>query len=155
MDVRKIMLHKHLPIRFYRFHQNDKRTKNKTLLFFSLLILGYAGVHIFIEVQSRYRYFIIPTFMIMQGYGVYLITQYMKKIPGVKSTLTKTLYFSVECFFYMINNFLSRLFTLQLKLIYSSLQRLLYIFMLCITCFFAILYKSSALQSPSTLPITG
>ena len=56
-----------------------REQKNKTLLFFSLLILGYAGVHIFIEVQSRYRYFIIPTFMIMQGYGVYLITQYMKK----------------------------------------------------------------------------
>ncbi|EMI9087326.1 MULTISPECIES: glycosyltransferase family 39 protein [Bacillus] len=56
-----------------------KEQRNKTLLFFSLLILGYVGVHFFIEIQSRYRYFIIPTFMIIQGYGVYLITQYIKE----------------------------------------------------------------------------
>ncbi|MBO1581557.1 glycosyltransferase family 39 protein [Bacillus sp. XF8] len=56
-----------------------KETNNKQLSFFLLLLLGYAAVHLLIEIQTRYRYFIMPTFIIIQSYGIYLTTQYIKK----------------------------------------------------------------------------
>jgi 4-amino-4-deoxy-L-arabinose transferase-like glycosyltransferase len=42
----------------------------KVLVLFFLLILGYVAIHLFIEIQTRYRYFIIPSFVIIQSYGV-------------------------------------------------------------------------------------
>ncbi|WP_369900908.1 glycosyltransferase family 39 protein [Bacillus manliponensis] len=56
-----------------------KERKNEYLLFFLLLILGYVAVHLLIEIQTRYRYFIMPTFIILQGYGIYLLAQLGKK----------------------------------------------------------------------------
>jgi hypothetical protein len=52
--------------------------KNNLHLFFILLILGYAAVHLLVEIQTRYRYFIIPSFVILQGYGVYVVYMYFK-----------------------------------------------------------------------------
>ncbi|MBD3108430.1 glycosyltransferase family 39 protein [Bacillus sp. AGMB 02131] len=35
-----------------------------------LLIVGYILVHLLIEIQTRYRYFIIPAFILFAGYGL-------------------------------------------------------------------------------------
>lgn len=37
---------------------------------FLLLILGYAAVHVLIEIQIRYRYFLIPSFVLFAGFGL-------------------------------------------------------------------------------------
>lgn len=50
-----------------------ERSLNKHLSLFLLLIAGYISVHFLIELQTRYRYFIIPSFIILQSYGVYTI----------------------------------------------------------------------------------
>lgn len=44
-----------------------------------LLILGFMAIHLLIELQTRYRYFIIPSFMIIQSYGVLTIYSFYKK----------------------------------------------------------------------------
>ena len=51
---------------------------NKNLLIL-LLIAGYASVHFFIEIQTRYKYFMIPLLAIVQGYGVYISSKYLKR----------------------------------------------------------------------------
>jgi 4-amino-4-deoxy-L-arabinose transferase-like glycosyltransferase len=48
---------------------NNKLPTNLSL--FLLLIIGYVAVHLLIEIQTRYRYFIIPSFFIIESYGVY------------------------------------------------------------------------------------
>jgi len=52
--------------------------KDTILLFFFLLFL-YIGIHFFIEIQARYRYFIYPLFFIIAGNGVHVIYQFMRK----------------------------------------------------------------------------
>lgn len=44
---------------------------------FLLLIIGYVTVHFLIEYQTRYRYFIIPSFTIIQSYGLYLCYRFI------------------------------------------------------------------------------
>lgn len=56
----------------------SKNPINNSLHLFVLLILGYVAVHLLIEIQTRYRYFIIPSFVILQSYGMYLGYQYIK-----------------------------------------------------------------------------
>lgn len=46
---------------------------------FLLLIVGYVLIHLLIEYQTRYRYFIIPSFSIIQSYGIYVCFQYVRK----------------------------------------------------------------------------
>ena len=55
------------------------KQKNFHYTLFLLLIIGYITVHFLIEVQTRYRYFIIPSFFIIQSYGIYIIHQYIRK----------------------------------------------------------------------------
>ena len=57
----------------------DKSCDNKNQLLFILLILGYVAVHLLIEIQSRYRYFIIPSFIIIQSFGIYTFYMSIKK----------------------------------------------------------------------------
>jgi len=45
-----------------------------------LLIIGYVLVHLLIEIQTRYRYEIIPSFTVVQSYGVYITYKYLQKI---------------------------------------------------------------------------
>ena len=45
-----------------------------------IFLLGYAAAHILIEVQTRYRFDIMPAMMILQGYGVYLVTTKLKTL---------------------------------------------------------------------------
>jgi len=46
---------------------------NHQSLFFLILLLGYAAVHLLIEIQSRYRFDLMPVFIILQSYGVYTL----------------------------------------------------------------------------------
>ncbi|MDF4767180.1 hypothetical protein P3557_28600, partial [Vibrio parahaemolyticus] len=48
------------------------KQNNTHYTLFLLLIIGYVTVHFLIEYQTRYRYFIIPSFTIIQSYGLYL-----------------------------------------------------------------------------------
>jgi len=48
------------------------RQRNKKLYFFMLLIFLYMTAHLFIEIQTRYRDFILPSIFIFTGYGMYL-----------------------------------------------------------------------------------
>jgi hypothetical protein len=48
-----------------------KNNNSYHYLLFLLLIIGYIIIHLFIEIQTRYRYDIIPSFAIIQSYGVY------------------------------------------------------------------------------------
>lgn len=43
---------------------------------FIILLLGYAAIHLVIEVQTRYRLDLMPAFIILQSYGLY--TLYVK-----------------------------------------------------------------------------
>ncbi|SYX81825.1 conserved membrane protein of unknown function [Paenibacillus alvei] len=56
-----------------------RRDTEHKYLFLILLILGYMGVHLFIEVQQRYRYFIMPSMIIIEGYGAYALVVVMSK----------------------------------------------------------------------------
>lgn len=53
----------------------DKSINGPHLLFL-LLIIGYVAVHLLIEIQTRYRYFIIPSFVILQSYGFSIVYNY-------------------------------------------------------------------------------
>ena len=54
-----------------------------------IFLLGYAAAHILIEVQTRYRFDIMPAMMILQGYGIYLVTTKISTLFR-KKTNTKT-----------------------------------------------------------------
>lgn len=62
------------------FYMLKDKSIGKQNLLFVLLILGYAAVHLLIEVQTRYRYFILPSFVIIQSYGVYSIYMIFNKL---------------------------------------------------------------------------
>ncbi|WP_246141000.1 glycosyltransferase family 39 protein [Bacillus marasmi] len=50
----------------------------KELALVFLLILGYVAVHLLIEIQTRYRYFIMPCFIILQSYGIFILFELIK-----------------------------------------------------------------------------
>ncbi|EEL79284.1 Integral membrane protein [Bacillus cereus AH1271] len=53
------------------------KQNNTNYTIFLLLIIGYVTVHFLIEYQTRYRYFIIPSFTIIQSYGLYLCYRFI------------------------------------------------------------------------------
>lgn len=55
------------------------KQNNTHYTLFLLLIIGYITIHFLIEYQTRYRYFIIPSFTIIQGYGLYVVYRLMSK----------------------------------------------------------------------------
>lgn len=48
-------------------------------LLLSFLLCGYYAVHLIVEVQARYRYFLLPTVFLLAGYGLAAV---MKEEPG-------------------------------------------------------------------------
>ncbi|WP_243525342.1 glycosyltransferase family 39 protein [Bacillus pseudomycoides] len=60
------------------------KQKNIHYTLFLLLIIGYVTVHFLIEYQTRYRYFIIPSFTIIQSYGLYICYQLITKMKVPK-----------------------------------------------------------------------
>ncbi|KGP91479.1 membrane protein [Pontibacillus chungwhensis BH030062] len=49
-------------------------------LLFVLLVIGYAMIHLIIEVQTRYRFFAMPALIMLQGYGIYLVSERLKQL---------------------------------------------------------------------------
>ena len=47
----------------------NRKKLSTPLLFLLIVVLGYVMVHFFIEIQQRYRFFIIPIFAILAGGG--------------------------------------------------------------------------------------
>ena len=48
------------------------------------LFCGYYGVHLFIEVQARYRYFLMPVVFLLAGAGAELLLRWWRernKVP--------------------------------------------------------------------------
>jgi hypothetical protein len=43
-----------------------------------ILVAGYAAIHMVIEIQTRYRFDILPVLFLLAGYGAYGIKQYMQ-----------------------------------------------------------------------------
>ncbi|MBH0230698.1 ArnT family glycosyltransferase [Halobacillus yeomjeoni] len=56
-----------LMIHLWKNH-SDKKIQS---LFFVLFIIGYAMIHLIIEIQTRYRFVMMPSLIILQSYGVY------------------------------------------------------------------------------------
>ncbi|CAH8773278.1 hypothetical protein [Paenibacillus dendritiformis] len=55
-------------------YDNDER-----YLFFVVLILGYFSIHLLIEIQTRYRYFIMPSIILISGYSFSGLFSYILK----------------------------------------------------------------------------
>ena len=51
---------------------------NADYLLILIFLLGYAAARLLIEVQTRYRFDLLPAIMILQGYGIYLVTSKLK-----------------------------------------------------------------------------
>jgi hypothetical protein len=49
----------------------QQNTADDTFAMYLILLLGYAVIHIAIEIQTRYRMDILPCLFILQSYGVY------------------------------------------------------------------------------------
>lgn len=62
---------------------------NPAVLLFVLLILGYVAIHLLIEIQTRYRYFIMPSFIILQSYGIYFILDFLFRLKIINRLLFK------------------------------------------------------------------
>ena len=45
-------------------------TQGKAGLLLAFLLCGYYAVHLIVEVQARYRYFLLPTVFLLAGYGL-------------------------------------------------------------------------------------
>lgn len=70
-----------------------KRMNTKAPLFVVLLV-GYALIHLFVEIQTRYRFDILPVVFILAGYGisniVYLIIKRYNRLVNIKMDFSKS-----------------------------------------------------------------
>ena len=62
-----------------------KGNKKEFIKFFVWIFLGYVGAHCFIEIQPRYRYFLMPIIIVFASYGIintydYIFNKYNRKI---------------------------------------------------------------------------
>ncbi len=57
-----------------------RKGSNPGYLLYLVLILGYAAVLLFIEIQLRYRYLAMPAFFILSGYGISLVSEKLRRI---------------------------------------------------------------------------
>jgi len=49
-------------------------------LLLAFLLCGYYAVHLIVEVQSRYRYFLLPCVFLLAGYGLTVLTGSTRKV---------------------------------------------------------------------------
>lgn len=67
-----------------------RKNINHKQILFMLLILGYGAIHVLIEVQTRYRYDMMPAVFIVQSYGVYVLSTFIiKKQKSIQSDFEK------------------------------------------------------------------
>jgi hypothetical protein len=57
---------------------------------FLILLLGYAALHIVIEIQTRYRYDIMPCVFILQSYGIYVCYAGIARLFAWKRTAAES-----------------------------------------------------------------
>ena len=62
-----------------------KSNKKEFIKLFVWIFLGYVGAHCFIEIQPRYRYFLMPIIIVFASYGIintydYIFNKYNRKI---------------------------------------------------------------------------
>jgi len=55
------------------------RSKNEKAYLFALLLLIYMGAHLLIEIQTRYRDFILPAMFILAGFGLSVCRDALRK----------------------------------------------------------------------------
>ncbi|WP_198162717.1 ArnT family glycosyltransferase [Halobacillus mangrovi] len=53
--------------------KGNLENKQQKALFFVLFIIGYAMIHLLIEIQTRYRFVLMPGLITLQSYGVYVL----------------------------------------------------------------------------------
>lgn len=58
----------------------SKDSRNYLLLFSVLVIIGFALLSLFIDVQPRYKCILYPQFSILAGYGYFLVERILSKI---------------------------------------------------------------------------
>lgn len=58
-------------------------------LLLSFLVCGYCGVHLLIEVQSRYRYFLMPAVFLLAGAGAQVLFDWWRQRWGAKDSPQK------------------------------------------------------------------
>lgn len=61
------------------------KKKNEAFPLLYILLGGYAAIHMIVEIQTRYRFDILPVLFILVGYGVYVIQQRLQNIITKKS----------------------------------------------------------------------
>jgi 4-amino-4-deoxy-L-arabinose transferase-like glycosyltransferase len=54
------------------------KKENKLAPLLYILVAGYAAIHMIIEIQTRYRFDILPVLFLLAGYGAYGIKQYVQ-----------------------------------------------------------------------------
>ena len=64
---------------------NLKKSAEKIPLFLSFLFCGYLAVHLIIEVQVRYRYFIMPAVFLLAGTAIEALLQKRKALSYEKT----------------------------------------------------------------------
>lgn len=61
--------------------------RNNKLYFIMILLLLYMAVHLFIEIQTRYRDFVLPVILVFAGYGVYLLMEPKQRRENRKTAI--------------------------------------------------------------------
>lgn len=59
-----------------------QKDSSKAALLLGFLFCGYTAVHLLIEVQARYRYFLMPVILLFAGVGVEQLACMARKIKG-------------------------------------------------------------------------
>ncbi|MBB6675099.1 glycosyltransferase family 39 protein [Cohnella nanjingensis] len=55
-----------------------RRAEERGYALFALLLVGYAAIHLVIEIQTRYRLDMMPAFVLLQSFGIYTVHQWMQ-----------------------------------------------------------------------------
>ncbi len=64
---------------FGAFRALKMKKMPQAVSFFLILMIGYVLAHQLIEIQTRYRYFIMPIFMLLAGSGLEQVDCHKKK----------------------------------------------------------------------------
>ncbi|MBB6695763.1 glycosyltransferase family 39 protein [Cohnella xylanilytica] len=57
-----------------------RRGRSGEAAFYTLLLLLYAGIHLLIEIQPRYRLDLIPALLLVQSYGAYRVYGWVREL---------------------------------------------------------------------------
>lgn len=72
-----------------RWLTRGERSPLRLPLLLTFLVCGYCGVHLLIEVQSRYRYFLMPAVFLLAGAGAQALFDWWRQRRSGKESLQK------------------------------------------------------------------